>query len=321
MIKWDVVSIALAGGLFSWALVIFLAELWEGRRNRTRLFDPALKENIDLPYALDEKRWKKENVENIEKDHLKKQLSEAGVLSRNLYLFFRFAFPFAIFLPFVFLTVALLTDRVNMETLTWSLASGAVLYFSLRYLIYLMVKRRKQAILRGLPDLLDLLIICIESGLNFMAALERTLKESDRSAPLTKELDILYHEYLGGLSLASACTRMSQRADIPEVTSILSAIIQSERLGLGLGHTLRVQASDFRDKYRQRIREKAFKVPVKLVFPVVLILTGAMLPVSVGPVLYKLKESFATATEDDRKKAEEGGKEYYVVPTISKSKR
>lgn len=318
MIKWDVVAIALAGGFFSWAVVIFLGEYLEGRRNRTRLFDSVSKKEVDLPYSLDEKRWKKEDVEKIEKDHLKKQLSEAGVLSRNVYLFFKFAFPMALFLPIVYLVFALLTNQANGTTLIWSLVAGGGIYFLLRYSVYYMGKRRKQAILRALPDQLDLLIICIESGLNFMAALERTLKESDKNAPLTKELDLLYHEYLGGLPLASACTRMSQRSDIPEVTSILSAIIQSERLGLGLGHTLRVQASDFRDKYRQRIRERAFKVPVKLVFPVVLILTGAMLPISVGPVLFKLKESFTAATKDDQKTAAEGTKDFYVVQTIKK---
>ncbi len=308
----------LAASFFAWAVVIFLGEFWENRKSRTRLFDPVSKEEVNLPYTLDEKKWKKENIENLEKDRLKKQLIEAGIFHKSIYSFFYFSIRFALILPFVFIVVALVTDKFNMDTLMLSLMAGAVLYFTLKLFIRHKRQQRQKSILRSLPDQLDLLIICIESGLNFMASLERVLKEGDKNSPLIKELDLLYHEYLGGLALSAACNRMAQRCDIPEVTSILSAITQSERLGLGLGQTLRTQAVDFRDKYRQRIREKAFKIPVKLVFPIVLILTGAMMPISCGPAFYRLAGTLKFAVGDGKGEAPLMSKKTYEVQTPQK---
>jgi tight adherence protein C len=89
---------------------------------------------------------------------------------------------------------------------------------------------------------------------------------------------------------------------MPETSSVLSAIVQSEKLGMSLGQTLRIQAAEFRDKYRQKIRERAFKIPVKLVFPVIFILAGAMMPMSCGPAMYRLIASLGTSFS-----AEEGG--------------
>ncbi|MFH1799592.1 MAG: type II secretion system F family protein [Candidatus Omnitrophota bacterium] len=321
MITWDVVLISLAAGCFSWAVMIFLGEFLENRKSRTRLFDPVSNEEVHLPYTLDEKQWRKENVEDIEKDHLKKQLIEAGIFRKSIYGFFKLAFRFAIFLPLAIIAMALLTNKFNADTLMLSLFAGAFFYFLLRWSISKMRQKRKQAILRALPDQLDLLIICIESGLNFMASLAWTLKESDKNSPLSKELDLLYHEYLGGLPLSSACTRMAQRCDMPEVTSILSTITQSEKLGLGLGQTLRVQAAEFRDKYRQRIREKAFKIPVKLVFPIVLILTGAMMPISCGPAFYRLMNALKFTVEKEQPSMDKKTYEIRTITPVKNTKR
>jgi tight adherence protein C len=311
----------LAAGCFAWAVMISLGDFFENKKSRTRLFDPVSNEEINLPYTLDEKQWKRENVEDIEKDRLKKQLIEAGIFRKSVYGFFKFAFRFALLLPLVIITAALLTNKFNADMMMLSLFAGAFFYFLLRRLIFQLRQKRKQAILRALPDQLDLLIICIESGLNFMASLARTLKESEKNTPLSKELDLLYHEYLGGLPLSTACARMAQRCDMPEITSILSAITQSEKLGLGLGQTLRTQAFEFRDKYRQRIREKAFKIPVKLVFPIVLILTGAMMPISCGPAFYRLMTALKFTAEKEQPSINKKTYEIETITPIKKAKR
>jgi tight adherence protein C len=143
-------------------------------------------------------------------------------------------------------------------------------------------------ILRSLPQFLDLLLISVEAGMAFTAALERVIKEVDPREPLTREFSQMYHEFLGGLPLSEACERMTKRCQVPDVGIVLSSIVQSDQMGASLGNNLRIQSGDLRDKYRQRLRARAHKIPVKIIFPMLLSF-GMIFFLTLGPAFYQLQ--------------------------------
>lgn len=142
--------------------------------------------------------------------------------------------------------------------------------------------RRKQQILNGFPDALDLILICVEAGLGIEAAFNRVGTEMLHSHPLVADL-------LGGLSLElragrsreQALRRMADRAALDEVRSFATLIIQSDRLGSSIGQALRVYAAEMRERRKMRAEEKAHRLPVLLSIPLV----ACMLPTMIGVLM------------------------------------
>ena len=109
--------------------------------------------------------------------------------------------------------------------------------------------------------------------------------------PIVKEFDHMHHELMGGLSLPQACDRLARRCEVPDLSVILISIVQSDQMGSGLAQVLRVQAHELRDKLRQRMREKAYRIPVKLLFPMVLIFM-TLFAMTLGPAFLTLSTGF-----------------------------
>jgi tight adherence protein C len=154
------------------------------------------------------------------------------------------------------------------------------------------VDERRQAMLRALPDILDLLVISVEAGLGFDSSLARVV--STVPGPLSEEFFRMLQETRVGVSRRDAMRHLMDRTDLDELRSFLLAMIQAEAFGVTIARVLRVQADEMRVKRRQRAQEKAFAAPVKLVFPLVFCIFPALFIVLLGPAALQIADAFAS---------------------------
>lgn len=143
------------------------------------------------------------------------------------------------------------------------------------------VSERRQAIFRDLPDVLDLLAISVEAGMGFEGALDVVCSNFD--SPLALEFSRTLKEMELGLPRREALQNMKRRTEVPELSNFVLALTQADALGMPVGRVLHTQAAEMRIKRRQWAREKAAKLPVKILFPLVLFIFPAILIVILGP--------------------------------------
>ena len=148
------------------------------------------------------------------------------------------------------------------------------------------VKERQKEIQRALPDALDMLVVCVEAGLGLNQALVRVAEEIDRVSPvLSEQLVMVNLEIRAGTGRDEALRRLADRTGVPEISSLVAMLIQTDRFGTSVAQTLRVQAEPLRTKRRQRAEEAAAKTAIKLVFPLVLFIFPALFVVILGPAM------------------------------------
>ena len=152
---------------------------------------------------------------------------------------------------------------------------------------------RQTRIRLGLPDVLDLMIICIEAGLSVDQATARTAEELRQAQPaISDELGIVVLEQRAGRARSDAWKQFAERTAVDSVRNLVSVLVQSEQLGTSIAKTLRVHSDTLRIQRRQRVEEQAAKTTVKLVFPLVLFIFPSLFLVTLGPALIIMSESF-----------------------------
>ena len=149
------------------------------------------------------------------------------------------------------------------------------------------VRRRQAEIVRALPFVLDLLTLSVEAGLDFMSALRRCA-ERPAVDPLSEELLRVVRETQVGTPRRDALRAFAARAGVPDVRSLVGALVQADELGVSVGAILRVQAAQIRQRRFERAERLANEAPVKLLGPLVLFVFPAVFLVLLGPVLFRL---------------------------------
>ena len=155
------------------------------------------------------------------------------------------------------------------------------------------IAARQARIRRGLPDVLDLLVICIEAGLSLDQGVARTADELSIAQPaICDELAIVVLEQRAGAPRADAWRHFAERTNVDSVRNLVSVLVQSEKFGTSIAKTLRIHSDTLRTQRRQKVEEQAAKTTVKLVFPLVLFIFPSLFLVTLGPAAITIMESF-----------------------------
>jgi len=152
------------------------------------------------------------------------------------------------------------------------------------------VAAKQKAVILGLPDNLDLITTCVEAGLGLDAALARVAEQSE--GPLSIELQRMLRDVAMGKMRREAMQEMADRVGVEELSYFIASIIQSEKLGVGISQVLRVQSDQLRTQRRQRAERLANEAPVKMIFPLVLLIFPAFMAVILAPAVIRISESF-----------------------------
>ncbi|SEB08721.1 type II secretion system F family protein [Paraburkholderia sartisoli] len=173
----------------------------------------------------------------------------------------------------------------------WAVAGIAVLaFFYPRVWIKDLRKRRVSQILRHLPIYLDFLTLAVEAGLNVSGAIQKAV-EKGPDGPLRREFEHVLRDLKSGLSRTEALRRFEDRQRIKEVSNLVGAIVQAERMGSGLAKTLRFQSEQRRSERFQRAEKQAMEAPVKLIFPLLFFIFPVTFIVLGFPIVMKFVQA------------------------------
>jgi tight adherence protein C len=152
--------------------------------------------------------------------------------------------------------------------------------------LYLKIVHRKEALTLGLPDALDLLVVCAEAGMGLDAAMKRVGEEMKLSSrTISEEFKLLNLELRAGKSRKDALKNLTLRTDLEDVNSLVTLLVQTDKFGTSVAQALRVHSDAMRVRRTQRVEELAAKLPVKLLFPTVFCIFPSLFLVILGPAL------------------------------------
>ena len=172
-------------------------------------------------------------------------------------------------------------------------AGGALAgYFAPSMYLYQKAHDRSHQMGRELPDAIDLLTISVESGLGFDAALQQVARNTD--GPLADEFSRMLREMQIGSGRAASLRALSERTNVPEIRSFVSAMVQADAFGIPIAQVLRVQSSEIRVKRRQHAEEKAQQVPVKITIPLIFCILPCLFIAVMGPAAISIMDSFSS---------------------------
>jgi tight adherence protein C len=220
------------------------------------------------------------------------QLAQAGWRSRDaivIYLGLRLALPFVGALAAFFALLSFMPEATGTNKLLGVLVAGVLGGFAPVLGLRQAVKRRQTRLRRQLPDGLDLLVICAEAGLSLDAGLTRVSRELGLSAPdLADELGLTSVE-LGFLpNRRQALMNLAKRTDLPSIRGVVNTLVQTERYGTPLAHSLRVLSAEFREERMLKAEEKAAKLPAVLTVPMILFILPTLFIVLIGPAIVQV---------------------------------
>ena len=194
-----------------------------------------------------------------------------------------------------YMVYGVLAQRALPHVLPVSLIFGGIAFFVPDLWLSARIRARGKAIQNALPDVLDLLMVCVEAGMGFDAAVARIADQPEtRKSPLHQELLRMHLEVRAGRPREEAFRAFAGRIDTEDVRSMVSAFIQTEKLGTSLGRTLRVQSDASRVQRRHRAETKAQLAPLMMLLPTVVFLMPAFMLVAMAPSLLKILQIMST---------------------------
>lgn len=225
---------------------------------------------------------------------VRQRLIEAGYRRRSaLVVYMGGRLALALALPPLLLLVSPVWELSQTQLMAALCAAAGLGFVTPSFWIDRRRAARQREIVLGLPDALDLMVVCVEAGLGINSSLSRIAKEAARSKPvLSAEFELVTLEVRAGKSTTEALRALAERTGVSEVSSLVAMLVQTERFGTSLTDTLRVHADSMRVQRIQRAEEQAGKAPLKMLFPTLLIFVATLM-VTIGPGLLRLFEFFS----------------------------
>ncbi|MBC8746940.1 tight adherence protein C [Paraburkholderia sp. WC7.3g] len=187
---------------------------------------------------------------------------------------------------------------VDNQPVLWMLLTllGAIGYYTPNVVLTHCRALRQRAIFEGFPDALDLLTVCVEAGLSIDAALMRVADEIGIGSPaVASELQLMLLEMRSGFSKEKALRNLALRTGVEDINMFASMLIQAERFGTSIGASLRVMSDTLRTRRKMLAEERAAKIALKLMFPLIFCIFPALLTVLIGPACIQIYRALLPA--------------------------
>ena len=198
-----------------------------------------------------------------------------------------------VLVPLALLLLVVLSGIASYNPFLVCVAAIGLGYLAPDFWLGRKISKRQKHIRLGLPDVLDLLVICMEAGQSLDQATARTADELRRAKPeISDELGVVVLEQRAGRPRADAWRHCAERTAVDSVRNLVSVLVQAEQFGTSIAKTLRVHADTLRTQRRQQVEEQAAKTTVKLVFPLVLFIFPSIFLVALGPAAIIISEQF-----------------------------
>jgi tight adherence protein C len=152
------------------------------------------------------------------------------------------------------------------------------------------IRKRNEEILRTLPDTLDLIMVSVEAGLGFDAAMLKVVEK--QKGALAEEFKVVLQEIKMGKPRRDALKDMAKKNNVEDLSNVFASLVQADQLGISMGSVLRNQANQIRQKRKQRAQEQAQKAPVKIMIPLVFFIFPTMFIIILGPAFIQIMEYF-----------------------------
>lgn len=221
---------------------------------------------------------------------MQRRLIRAGMRQPNALMVFYGAKAFcAILFPLITSFFILNSDADPSNKFMGLCAAAGLGFFGPNEFVNFKARRRQKQVRRGLPNALDLMVVCVESGLGLDQAILQVAKELEHAHPeISEEYALVNYELKAGKRRAEALRNMAERTAVDDLKKLVAVLIQADRFGTGIAQSLRAHADYMRVQARQIAEEKAAKLGVKLVFPIFFCILPTLFVVTVGPVVVKI---------------------------------
>jgi tight adherence protein C len=224
-----------------------------------------------------------EDLKIINEERLRKTLISAGMYRTSPRQLIGYQLLFGIALPTIWLWIAIGAGTSTALAILAALFCAFIGWFAPGIVVQRRAESRLHRIDRGMPELIDLLVVTVEAGLSLTAALQ--LAGERMKGPLGEELRIVLQEQRMGLNPAQALENMVGRCPTPAVESFARAMMQGQVLGVSVGQILRSLAIEMRKRRRADVEQQAQKAPIKMLFPLVFMIFPALFVVILGPAV------------------------------------
>jgi tight adherence protein C len=233
--------------------------------------------------------------DELERSKIMKKLYHAGFRTPTaLQAFYLIKTVLILILPLgVLIASGWLPDTSSGKIMLYAVIASGVGMLGPNIVLEKFVSRHKRALSNGFPDALDLLVVCVESGLGLAAAIQRVADELEVSHPeLAYEFFTVNAEIRVGVKREDALKNLAERTGLDDIRGLVGLLVQAMRFGTGVADALRVYSEEFRDKRMQKAEEEAAKMGTKLVFPLVLFMFPIFFIVAIGPAVIRIIDAF-----------------------------
>ncbi len=224
--------------------------------------------------------------------NMRTTLMQAGyrrLTALPVYYGFKLFLAAALPIGFFNVKVLLLQPVPSMNLMIILIAFGLTGFFLPNLWLRYRISDRKRQMFEGFPDALDLLVVCVEAGMGMDAAINRVGEEMKlRNRIISEEFKLMSLELRAGKARREVMRNMAMRTDLDDIRSLMSLLIQTDKFGTSVAQALRVHSDSMRTKRSQKVEEIAAKLPVKLLFPLILFIFPALLVVLTGPAIIKI---------------------------------
>ena len=221
----------------------------------------------------------------VELSRQRQKLAEAGFRSDQAPALFNTLKMILAIIGFVFGGGgAILFNGINLFALTYTLVTAGLFLFIPEFILTLIAKSRKEKVFLGLPDALDLMVVCVEAGLGLDQAMRKVADELSRAQPvIASEFGVCNQQLQMGKPREDVLRELGGRNGVDDLKTLASIMIQVDKFGTSIGKALRTKSEAMRLRRRQLAEEKAAKTAVKLIFPLVIFIFPGIFVVLVGP--------------------------------------